>query len=86
MIRKTDGELVVVPNRQLFKSNVEVLTNRPKRRLRITCGVGYGENIDEAREVIREASAGCDTATGPKSVEKVRRDLRKGICQLKHRF
>lgn len=69
MIRRADGELVIVPNGQLFKSNVEVLTNRPKRRVRIICGVAYGESVPEAREVIREAVAGCDSISGPKSVE-----------------
>lgn len=69
MIRRADGELVIVPNGQLFKSNVEVLTNRPKRRVRITCGVAYRESVPEARKVIREAVAGCESISGPKSVE-----------------
>lgn len=69
MIRRTDGELVVVPNGQLFKSNVEVLTNRPKRRVRIDCGVGYGEDFDHCRDVIRNAVSGCESISGPKSVE-----------------
>lgn len=69
MIRRTDGNLVVVPNGQLFKSNVEVLTNRAKRRLRILCGIGYGEDVATAREVIRKAVAACESVSGPKSVE-----------------
>ena len=69
MIRKPDGELVVAPNASLFKSNVEVLTNRPKRRVRITCGVAYSEDIGEAREVIRSAVSQCESISGKKSVE-----------------
>ena len=69
MLRRTDGGLAVVPNAQLFKSNVDVLTNRPKRRVRIICGVAYGESGDEAREVIRDAVASCESVSGPKSVE-----------------
>ena len=69
MLRRTDGELVVVPNAQIFKSNVEILTSRPKRRVRITCGVAYGEDVDQAREVIREAVTACASISGPKSVE-----------------
>ena len=69
LIRKSDGELVVAPNASLFKSNVEVLTNRPKRRVRIDCGVAYGEDVGEAREVIREAVSSCDSISGRKSVE-----------------
>ena len=69
LIRKSDGELVVAPNASLFKSNVEVLTNRKKRRVRIMCGVAYDEDIAESREVIRAAVAGCESVSGPKSVE-----------------
>lgn len=69
MIRRTDGELVVVPNGHIFKNNVEVLTNRPKRRVRISCGVAYGEDVDQARTVIEEAVAECESVNGPKSVE-----------------
>jgi small-conductance mechanosensitive channel len=69
MLRRTDGELAVVPNAQLFKSNVIILTNRAKRRVRITCGVGYGESVEKSREVIRAAVSGCESVSGPKSVE-----------------
>ena len=69
LIRKSDGELVVAPNAGLFKSNVEVLTNRKKRRVRIDCGVAYDVDVAEAREVIRAAVAGCESVSGPKSVE-----------------
>ena len=69
LIRKPDGELVVAPNASLFKSNVEVLTNRPKRRVRIMCGVAYSEDIGEAREIIRSAVASCQSVNGKKSVE-----------------
>ena len=69
LIRKSDGELVVAPNASLFKSNVEVLTNRPKRRVRIMCGVAYSEDVGEAREIIRTAVSSCESISGKKSVE-----------------
>ena len=69
LIRKSDGELVVAPNASLFKSNVEVLTNRPKRRVRIDCGIAYDEDVAAAREVICAAVAECESISGRKSVE-----------------
>lgn len=69
MLRRTNGELVVMPNAQIFKSNVDVLTNRPKRRVQLTCGIGYGERVEEARKVIQQAVQDCQTVSGPKSVE-----------------
>jgi small-conductance mechanosensitive channel len=69
MIRRLDGELAVVPNANLFKQNVDVLTNQPQRRVRIICGVAYGEDVDKAREVIRRATADCKSVIGKRTVE-----------------
>lgn len=60
-IRQTDGQLVVMPNHDLFDNPVTVRTNRDLRRTTIMCGVGYGENVDEARAVIQAAVENVDT-------------------------
>ncbi|MCM2374225.1 mechanosensitive ion channel family protein [Aporhodopirellula aestuarii] len=69
MIRGLDGELSVVPNATLFKNNVDVLTSQPQRRVRVDCGVAYDVDVDEAREVIRNAVAGCDSVQAVRTVE-----------------
>ncbi len=60
-IRQTDGQLVVMPNHDLFDNPVTVRTDRDLRRTTIMCGVGYGENVDEARAVIQAAVENVDT-------------------------
>ncbi|WP_153555944.1 mechanosensitive ion channel family protein [Roseimaritima sediminicola] len=69
LIRRLDGELAVVPNANLFKNQVDVLTSQPQRRVRLTCGVAYDEDVDQARKVIHEAVAGCDSVQGKRTVE-----------------
>ncbi len=69
LIRRLDGELAVVPNANLFKSTVDVLTNQPQRRVRIICGVAYDEDVDKSREVIRKAVQGCKSVEGVRTVE-----------------
>lgn len=59
-IRQTDGQLVVVPNAQLFHNPVTVRTDREVRRTAILCGVAYGEDVDRARQVIYEAVRAVD--------------------------
>lgn len=59
-IRRTSGELVIVPNLFLFKNPCEILTDRIKRRVTITVGVAYGEKLAEAVEVIEKAVASCE--------------------------
>ncbi|TWU15847.1 mechanosensitive ion channel family protein [Planctomycetes bacterium Poly21] len=69
LIRGLDGELSVIPNATLFKNNVDVLTSQPQRRVRIICGVAYGEDVDAAREVIRNAMQDCETILGVRTIE-----------------
>ena len=59
-IRKTDGQLVLVPNAMLYKNPVFVMTDKDKRRTTIICGIGYGADIDEARRVITSAVSGAE--------------------------
>ncbi|AHD10999.1 mechanosensitive ion channel family protein [Phaeobacter gallaeciensis] len=59
-IRQTDGQLVVVPNAQLFHNAVTVRTNKELRRATLICGIAYGESVDTARSVISEAVRNVD--------------------------
>ena len=68
-IRRTDGQLVLVPNAMLFKNPVYILTDRPQRRTTIICGVAYGENVDEARKVIEAAVKGVDSVDQSRPVQ-----------------
>ena len=59
-IRKTDDQLIIVPNSLLFKNPLRVLTDKEQRRTTIICGIAYGEDVDKARDVIREAVASSE--------------------------
>jgi len=54
-LRKTDDQLIIVPNSFLFKNPVYVLTDLSLRRFDLVVGVAYGEDVDNARDVIRSA-------------------------------
>ncbi|MFN0264708.1 mechanosensitive ion channel family protein [Tepidamorphus sp. 3E244] len=60
-VRKTDGQLVIVPNATLFKEPLYILTDLPLRRVTVICGVAYDEDVNQSREVITAAVKGCDT-------------------------
>ena len=69
LIRSLSGELIVVPNAQLFKTSVEVFTNQKRRRAKLVCGVAYGEDVNQSRDIIMEAVKSCDTVDQQKKVE-----------------
>lgn len=51
-IKTYDGELVVMPNNDLYMNAVLVRTAYPHRRVKFTVGIGYNDSIEEARETI----------------------------------
>ncbi|MDF1740056.1 MAG: mechanosensitive ion channel family protein [Verrucomicrobiales bacterium] len=69
LIRKSTGELIIVPNSYLFKNPVEVLTDKPLRRVHITAGVGYGEDVAASTRVIIDALESCESVSTRKPVE-----------------
>jgi small-conductance mechanosensitive channel len=54
-IRTYDGRRVVVPNSELFTNSVTVNTAFEHRRLEYDVGIGYGDDIDQAKRLILEA-------------------------------
>ncbi|HEY9037951.1 MAG TPA: mechanosensitive ion channel family protein [Roseovarius sp.] len=60
-VRRTDGQLVVMPNHELFQNPVTVRTDKDLRRTTIICGVGRREDVDRARDVIQTAVEALDT-------------------------
>lgn len=68
-LRTVSGELVVMPNIDLYKNAVDVLTSRSNRRIGIECGIAYGEDVAEARGVIRDAVTACSSVSSSEEVQ-----------------
>lgn len=57
MLRTYDNRRVVIPNAELYTNRVTVNTAHDKRRLAVPIGIGYGDDIAEAKALIlREIS------------------------------
>lgn len=54
-IRTYDGRRIVIPNSELFTNSVTVNTAFENRRLQYDIGIGYGDDIERARQLILEA-------------------------------
>jgi small-conductance mechanosensitive channel len=54
-IRTYDGRRIVIPNSELFTNSVTVNTAFDNRRLQYDVGIGYGDDIDRAKQLIMEA-------------------------------
>ncbi|MBE9205323.1 mechanosensitive ion channel family protein [Nostoc sp. LEGE 06077] len=54
-IRTYDGRRIVIPNSELFTNSVTVNTAFENRRLQYDVGIGYGDDIDRAKELMLQA-------------------------------
>ncbi len=54
-IRTYDGRRVVIPNAELFTNAVTVNTAFERRRIEYDVGIGYGDQISKAKQLILEA-------------------------------
>ena len=55
IIKTYDGQRLVIPNSDIYTDAVLVKTAYDKRRSQYDVGIGYGDNIGEACDVIRKA-------------------------------
>ncbi|WP_445638357.1 MscS mechanosensitive ion channel [Nostoc sp. DSM 114161] len=54
-IKTYDGRRIVIPNSELFANSVTVNTAFESRRLQYDVGIGYGDDIDRAKELMLQA-------------------------------
>lgn len=61
-LRTYDGRRVVIPNANLFTNPVTVNTANPARRLEHDVGIGYGDDIARAKQVMLQTLRGVPEA------------------------
>jgi small conductance mechanosensitive channel len=70
-----DGELVLIPNVDVYTHPLTNYTRRGVRRTRVTIGVDYRDDHDEAREVILQSMSGLDGVLGSPEPEVLLAEL-----------
>jgi small conductance mechanosensitive channel len=81
-----DGETVLIPNADVFRSALINLTRRGRRRTRVMIGIDYRDDHDAAREVIRSAVASTDGVLGDPEVEVLLTELGESSVDFEVRY
>jgi small conductance mechanosensitive channel len=81
-----DGELILIPNVQVYTAPLINLTRRGKRRTRVVVGVDYRDDHDDAREVIRSAVAAVDGVLDDPPVEILLCELGESSVNFEVRY
>ena len=55
VVRTFQGQLVIIPNKDVFQNPIENYTHLGKRRIDLTIGVSYGDDLEKVRQVALDA-------------------------------
>jgi small-conductance mechanosensitive channel len=85
-IRTYDGRRIVIPNSELFTNAVTVNTAFENRRLEYDVGIGYGDNIDQAKELMLEAVYSVDEVLKEPSPDVLVMELAESTVNIRVRW
>jgi len=55
-----DNRIIIIPNGAITSGPIENLTANPTRKVPMTFGIGYADDIDKARQVIEQVAKSCE--------------------------
>jgi small conductance mechanosensitive channel len=80
------GQLVLIPNKQVFENPIMNYTIRGSRRVDLTLGVSYSDDLEKARQVALEAIATLPGRMPDRQVEMFYEDLAESSIDFTIRF
>ncbi len=80
------GQLVLIPNKQVFENPIMNYSTRGTRRVDLTVGVSYGDDLELARRVAIEAIEGVTGRIAEREVELFYEELAESSVNFTLRF
>lgn len=69
MIRTPEGQIVYIPNKVVFENPLENHSRGAERRVDISCGVSYGDDLEKAKKIALEAIGELENYNKEREVE-----------------
>lgn len=85
-IRTYDGRRIVIPNSELFTNSVTVNTAFDNRRLEYDIGIGYGDDIDQAKQLMLEALRSVDVVLKDPAPDVLVMELAESSVNIRTRW
>ncbi|MDY7014571.1 MAG: mechanosensitive ion channel [Cyanobacteriota bacterium] len=85
-LRTYDGRLVYIPNQEVFQASIINNTASPRRRSSVMVGIDYGEEIERAKEAIRNALENLETVEREPAPDILVNELAASTVNLEVRF
>jgi small conductance mechanosensitive channel len=85
-IETLDGELVIIPNRDVFENAIINYTSSALRRRSVSIGLGYGEDVERATDVFINAIKGVEGVEDDPQPSIIVRELGDSALMMEARF
>lgn len=69
ILRNFSGQIIYIPNKDVFKNVLENFSKSGERRIELAVGVSYGEDLKQVTDVLKESIQQLDFLKSDKSVE-----------------
>lgn len=86
LIRTYDGRRVIIPNSSVYTESVTVNTAFERRRSEYDVGIGYGDDVGKACEVIRHALKGLPGVATDPALEAIPWELAGSSVNIRVRW
>jgi small-conductance mechanosensitive channel len=85
-IKTYDGRRVIIPNGELYTNSVTVNTAFAQRRWQYDVGIGYGDDVDRAREIILRVLQEAEGVAPDPKADVIVVDLAESSVNLRARW
>ena len=85
-LKTYDGRLVYIPNQEIFQASITNNTASPRRRSSVMVGIDYGEDIDQAKQIILSTLKGIKDLELEPAPDILVDELAASTVNLKVRF
>ncbi len=85
-IKTYDGQLILIPNRDVYKSVIRVQTHYDQRRIAFVAGIAYENDAREACEVVVAALSQLDGVSSEPAPEALVQSLGVSTVDIEARF
>ena len=86
ILRTVTGQIVYIPNKAVFEKPLENFTSTGERRIDLSCGISYGDDLEKAREVATEAVNNLEHVQSNRGIEFYFDEFGSSSINFKIRF
>jgi len=86
IIRTVTGQIVYVPNKSVFEKPLENFTTTGERRIDLSCGISYGDDLEKARDIATKAVDKLEHVKSHKGIEFYFDEFGSSSINFKIRF